>query len=187
MTTDTEVAAYMHKTRMEILRQLNGGPATISQIAAGLKVHPANLTRHVRILLKAGLIVLSETRDTGKNLEKYYQAVAGSFVVNQDASALEEPHKIALQFAISDLSAAISELPVKSEDPVYALIQGARIPKGKIAPLCKAIEKLVKSFESSDSQDGRPYHLNISLYPVASIPDQELEIRLNRTERKNEN
>lgn len=171
---------------MEIVRRLKKGPATASQIAAGLKVHPANLTRHIRILLNAGLIVLTETRTTGKNLEKYYEAVAESFVVNPDPGVLKAPHKLALQFALSDLTAAISELSEKDEDPVYAMIQGARIPKAKIKPLCKAIDKLIASFASSDTKTGEPYHLNISFYPVRSIPDDEMEIRLSGKEKTDE-
>ena len=110
-TSEREIGAYMHRTRMSILAALGAGPATVSQIAARVGVHPANLTRHVRILEDADLIVLVEKRDTGRNLEKYYQAAAHSFDVAPDANALTAPHKIALAMARSELSAALARLP----------------------------------------------------------------------------
>jgi DNA-binding transcriptional ArsR family regulator len=169
---DEEISAYLHKTRMSILRLLRHRPATASQIAKELGVHPANLTRHFRILQKAGLIVLAETRDTGRNLEKYYETVAESFLVTSDASGLKEPHKIALQYALSDLAEAIPSLPAKEEAPVYAMVQGALIPEEKIDALRRAIDALIASFAAAGSERGLPYHLNVSLYPAPAFGEQ---------------
>ena len=66
LTTEAEIAAYMNRTRMAILNALRDGAGTASQIAAKLGVHPANLTRHMRLLEEAGLIELVEKRDIGR-------------------------------------------------------------------------------------------------------------------------
>jgi DNA-binding transcriptional ArsR family regulator len=163
---------------MTILRLLRTRPATVSQIAAELGVHPANLTRHFMILLGAGLISLRETRNTGRNLEKYYEAVAYDFVIEADGGGLEEPHAIALRFAASDLSAAIPALPPKEEATVYAMVKGARIPPNKLVALREAVDRLVQSFEAADADDGVPFHLNVSLYPAPLDEEREIRLRL---------
>jgi len=165
LTTEVEIAAYLHRTRMAILNALRSGPATGSQIAAALGVHPANLTRHMRMLQKAGLISLVETRDTGRNLEKYYAAVATSFDVAPEAKSLTAPHKIALAFARSDISAAVADLTDAEARPVVALVAGARIPQERLARLEAALRAVVASFADADTAQGEPYHLALCLYP----------------------
>lgn len=160
-----QIAAYLHRTRMDILDVLGSSPATITQIASKLGVHPANLTRHVRRLVEAGLIELDHTRDTGRNLEKYYRSVADTFDVSPEAEDLEAPHKVALDFARSDLSAAIAQLPDTIEHPVLTLVAAARIQHEDLAEFCSRLESLVKDFEGSDSKGGVEYHINLNLYP----------------------
>lgn len=91
---------------MDILAELGNGPATASQLGKRLGVHPANLTRHIRTLVEAGLVELVEKRDTGRNLEKYYAATADSFDIAPEIKTIRSPHKLALAFSRSDLSAA---------------------------------------------------------------------------------
>jgi len=165
LTTETEITAYLHRTRMAILEALRGGPATASQVAAKLGVHPANLTRHIRMLVNAGLIVLVEKRDTGRNLEKYYQAAAESFDVAPEADRLKAPHKIGLAFARSDLSCALARLPDKEKRPVVALVGSARISSGDVERFSNALAAVVESFSAADKQSGESYHLNLCLYP----------------------
>lgn len=149
-----------------ILERLRSGPATVSQVAEAFGVHPANLTRHFRLLLGAGLIILQETRDTGRNLEKYYAATAESFVVTADAAALANPRASALKYALSDLAAAIPALKAEDDDSVCVLVHQARVPRPMLPQLRAAIEALVASFGEVDAEDGVPYHLNVALYPL---------------------
>ena len=81
LTTEKQITAYLHRTRMQIVAELQNGAATVTQIAKKLGVHPANLTRNFRILSEAGLIELVEKRDTGQNLEKWYATLADSFEI----------------------------------------------------------------------------------------------------------
>src|SRR5215471_2715194 len=132
LRTEAEIAAYLHRSRMAILDVLRQGPATASQIAQRMGVHPANLTRHLRILERAGLIALVDKRDTGRNLEKYYAAVAVSFDVAPDAANLKAPHKIALAFARSDLSAALAQMPDDPSGIVKVHVLEASIAPAKV-------------------------------------------------------
>lgn len=172
LTNEEQIAAYLHRTRMEILSALHNGPSTATQIARRLGVHPANLTRHIRILQNAGLVELDHTRDTGRNLEKYYRSVADSYGVAPDAVSLASPHKIALSFARSDLSGAIAHVPEHTERPVLALVAAARVTERDLEEFCRRLQDLVEEFESRDAQGACEYHMNLSLYPGEFSTDE---------------
>jgi DNA-binding transcriptional ArsR family regulator len=184
LESEREIAAYLHRTRMNILHVLRDGPATSSQIAAKLGVHPANLTRHIRTLERAGLLVLVEKRDTGKNLEKYYDASAMSFDVDTDTDRLKSPHRLALAFARSDLSAALAQRRTESSSKMVALVAHARIPAAAVETFGRSLQALVASFSAADSEDGAPYHLNVSLYPGDVEPQKRRVRRQGKAGRK---
>jgi DNA-binding transcriptional ArsR family regulator len=165
LTSEREIAAFVHRARMDILAALRDGPSTGSQIGERLGVHPANLTRHLRTLVDAGLVELAETRDTGRNLEKYYRATADSFDVAPEAHALRAPQMIALAMARSDLSAALARLSEDDVRPVAALVVGARIAPGDVTDFADELRRLVARFSAADRVDGAGYHLNLALYP----------------------
>lgn len=178
LTTEAEIAAYLHRTRLTILEALRDGPATTSQIAARLGVHPANLVRHIKTLKDAGLIVLVEKRDTGRNLEKYYAATASTFDVAPEANNLKAPDQIALAFARSDLSSAMAHLSDREAGPVVALVASARISLDDFNHFKNALTALVESFSAADVEGRDSYHMNLSIYPGgADIPRDE-QIRL---------
>lgn len=165
LTTEREIAAYLHRTRMTILEILCAGPATASQIAARMGVHPANLTRHMRTLEAARLIALVETRATGRNVEKYYAAAAETFDVAPGADALTAPHKVALSFARSDLSAAVAGLPDEPAGTVKVHVVGARLAPDAIAAFTEELSRLANRFAAADETEGAAHHLTLAIYP----------------------
>ena len=176
LRTEAEIAAYLHRSRIAILDALRHGPATASQIAQGMGVHAANLTRHLRILERAGLIALVEKRDTGRNLEKYYAAVASSFDVAPEAANIQAPHKIALDFARSDISAALAQLP---DDPPGTV--KVHVVEASVAP------DMVAAFAAADGRGSEAYHLALALYPgrvEAHRPTIQLRKRRKSSTRK---
>lgn len=169
---------------MDILSVLRGGPATISRIAASLGVHPANLTRHLRTLVDAGLVELDHTRDTGRNLEKYYRSVSDTFDVSPGADGYSAPHKVALEYARSDLAAAIVQLPESVDTPVIALVVAAKVRREDLQEYCRRMEALAKEFESADADNGIEYHINLSAYPGSwNSTDGVLSIQRTRGQR----
>jgi DNA-binding transcriptional ArsR family regulator len=180
LTGEAEISAYLHHTRMAILAALHDERATISQIAERLGVHPANLTRHVRTLEAAGLVVLVEKRETGRNLEKYYEASARSFDVAPEARGLRAPHRIALSLVRSDLSAALARIDEDDRRPVVALLGEARISFADAERFAAELSGLVSSFSSRTAEDGETFHLNVSLYPAEPVPGTAAEVRLSR-------
>lgn len=179
LSTETEISAYLHRSRMAILRALRDGPATATQIGAKLGVHPANLTRHIRVLESAGLVTLVEKRDTGRNVEKYYAAAAARFDVAPDTANLTAPHKIALTYAHSQLSAALAELPDESTDPAVAVALGVRISRENAGAFADELVELGRRFGAADQADGQPYEIVLALYPGAgTASDTQESIRL---------
>lgn len=165
LTTEEEISAYLHRSRMAILAVLRDGPATATQIAVRLGVHPANLTRHIRVLEKAGLVALVEKRDTGRNLEKYYAATADSFVVVPDTTDLTAPHKIGLTFAQSQLSEALARLPDEIASPIVALVLDVRISQANARAFAEELALLGRRFAAADENDGEAYEAVLALYP----------------------
>lgn len=165
LRTEAEIAAYLHRSRIAILDALRHGPATASQIARGMGVHAANLTRHLRILERAALIALVEKRDTGRNLEKYYAAVASSFDVAPEAANIQAPHKIALDFARSDISAALAQLPDDPPGTVKVHVVEASVAPDMVAAFAAELASLAKRFAVADGRGSEAYHLALALYP----------------------
>ena len=173
LSTEAEISAYLHRSRMAILDVLRDGPATATQIAARLGVHPANLTRHIRVLEKAGLVALIEKRDTGRNLEKYYAATARRFRIAPETATLTSPHKIALTFARSELSAALARLPDETTDPVTALVLRASVAPGTAKAFAEELAGLAERFSAADRGDGQTFQLVLALYPGDTDTSEE--------------
>jgi len=50
LTDNKQIKAYVHPTRINILTMLAAKKMTVSSVAKKLKVHPANITHHFRLL-----------------------------------------------------------------------------------------------------------------------------------------
>lgn len=172
LCTEAEISAYLHRTRMAILDVLRAGPATSSQVAARLGVHPANLTRHLRVLSAVGLIVLAETRDTGRNVEKYYARTAERYVVEPDAGGLSSPHRIALSFAQSQLAAALARLPDQVELPIGTWSLAVRLTRERAGAFAEELATLAQRFGDHD-EDGDPYEVVLTLFPGEAPGDDQ--------------
>jgi putative molybdopterin biosynthesis protein len=69
--------------RIEILQLLMQKPRTISQISRILGEFPAGSRYHIKVLEEAGLVEMSEIRESNGYIEKYYRAVAGAFILHK--------------------------------------------------------------------------------------------------------
>jgi DNA-binding transcriptional ArsR family regulator len=165
ITTHKQQKAYFHPVRMRILGFLARERLTISQIAERLKVHPANITHHFRILQGAGLIRLVEERDIGRVIEKYYETVAAVFNVRPPEGSVKNVNQKAMSFLRNDLSAHINQLKPDDSENVVALIEITRIDAERFASFAKRLGDLIREFEQTKCEDGMTYALNVSLYP----------------------
>lgn len=124
--------------RVQVLRMLMAGPATLSQLGERMQMHPAKVRYHLKQLEQAGLVSLSATRVVRGFVEKYYQASARAYQIS--LAILPQPeqptvlmitgsHDLALDLLTHSLrqqvqNSAIYPLPVGSMDGLIALRQG---------------------------------------------------------------
>lgn len=168
LTGSEQIKAYVHPTRIMLLRLLAKERRTISSIAKENGVHPANITHHFRLLEKAGLIRLVGKRDTGKNLERYYRAIAYNFIVRPEAKhGRKDTNKKALALSIlkDNLSVAIKTVKDDDGDNVLALLNVTRLTPEDVKKLMKRLNGVVSEFRKYDSPDGKLFTINVSLYP----------------------
>jgi DNA-binding transcriptional ArsR family regulator len=135
ITTPKQQKAYFHPVRMKILNFLTRQRLTILQTAERLKVHPANITHHFRVLQSAALIRLVEERDLGRVIEKYYEAVATVFDIRPPEGSVKSVNRKGLSFLRGDPSANINLWKADDSDDAFGQIEKARIDAGHFWPL----------------------------------------------------
>lgn len=185
ITTDEQIRAYVNPTRMTILAYLAKEKQSVSMIAAQLKVHPANLTHHFKMLEKAGLIKLVEKRETGKNLEKLYRAAAFQFIVDAENETTNK-QVLGLIILRDNLNTTIQALKNQTEEKdVLAVIKTVRIGQSDLARFGERLLALANEFGNSSSEEGEVYSLNASLYPTdaGNVPTQEISIRAEKVKK----
>ena len=120
--------------RMDILRLLMAAPATLTLLARTMKQSPAWVRHHILALETAGLIEISETRRTGKVMEKFYRAKGDAFLLQElilpksksPSVIFSGSHDLALEGIASQLAKHVNllSLPVGSLDGLVNLRQG---------------------------------------------------------------
>jgi len=130
-----QIKALADPRRLEILRLLLAGSASLTQLGARMGRHPAWVRHHMQKLEEAGLVNISETTITKGVTEKFYQTTAGAFMIQQIVLPKEKQRQTIIfsgshDLAIEQLSRVLSThinllcLPVGSLDGLIALRQG---------------------------------------------------------------
>jgi len=121
--------------RLEILRMLLAGPASLTQLGTRLGQHPARVRHHMQKLETAGLVELKDITITNGVTEKFYRTCAGAYLIQQMVLPKEDQrqtiifsgsHDLAIEQLTQALGAHINllSLPVGSLDGLVALRQG---------------------------------------------------------------
>jgi putative molybdopterin biosynthesis protein len=121
--------------RLEILRLLLAGSASLTQLGGILHQHPARIRHHVQKLENAGLVALDQVTVTHGVTEKFYRACGGAFLIQQmvlpkggsrQTIIFAGSHDFAMEHLTRDLSREINlvSLPIGSLDGLVALRQG---------------------------------------------------------------
>ncbi len=184
LNAEDQIRAYVHPTRMVILEMLADEKLSVSSLARRLETHPANITHHVKLLEKTGLIRLVEKRETGRNLEKLYRAIAYHFTVAPSQTTHNSKSSLALSILRDNLTSAIRDLQSQPDDDENApLVMGAlnslQLTPENLQEFIENLTALVDEFNRRSSADGLPYCLNISIYPekTSGASRQEVYIR----------
>jgi DNA-binding transcriptional ArsR family regulator len=184
---DYQIRAFVHPTRMVILEILASDKDSVSGLARKLNTHPANLTHHVKLLEKTGLIKLVEKRETGKNLEKLYRATAYHYSVAPTQSKPQAKGTLALGILRDNLTNAIRyQQSLQEDDQEAPLVIGSlnvlQLSQEDLQEFIGKMTELVDTYSNRSSSDEIPYCLNISLYPNESHTStgQEVYIQENK-------
>jgi len=124
--------------RLEILRILMAGSATLSQIGKQMGMHPAKIRHHLKQLESVGLVEFDYSREVRGFVEKYYRSTAHAFFINQivlpklndrDTVVALGSHDPALdlladRFSLKESIPNLVVVPVGSLDGLLALRQG---------------------------------------------------------------
>jgi DNA-binding transcriptional ArsR family regulator len=181
LKTAEQTKAYFHRTRLDILTKLVEQPLTITQLATILGIHPANLTRHVKRLEAAGLILLVEKRDIGRTVEKYYRAAARSFDILPDPGTVDRPVAKVLGILRHDLTCAIRQLPMESEEPpAMGMIMQTQLTNAQFKKFATKLRDLIEEFKTANRPAGQKYTMNVSLYPGGADYGPTGEIHIER-------
>lgn len=182
LTTNEQIRAYVNPTRMTILALLAQEKQSVSGVARQLNVHPANLTHHFKLMEKLELIKLVEKRETGKNLEKFYRAVAYTFSINPGVEAANKK-MLALSILRDSLNTALHILKNLPDDQdVLGVLKTVRLSPDNIVKFEQKMLELANEFGESSSETGAVYSLNASLYPTeaGNLPEQEIKIQVEK-------
>ena len=101
--TDQQLHAVGSLARHHVLRVLRDGPATVTQIAERLGIAKGSSHYHVRVLAKAGLIQIVETRKVRGVEERYYDMVAPAIALPDAGAGAPE---FLMRHALADLESA---------------------------------------------------------------------------------
>jgi DNA-binding transcriptional ArsR family regulator len=72
--TPAHFKALAHPFRHRLLFALGAGPATISQLAAGLGAAKGTVAHHLKVLTEAGMVRAAHTRQVRGGTERYHES-----------------------------------------------------------------------------------------------------------------
>jgi DNA-binding transcriptional ArsR family regulator len=142
------VKGLAHPLRIEILRALEGGIASPSEIATRIGAPLGNVSYHVRFLARVGLIELRETRPRRGAVEHYYEAVDGVQVSDEAWASLPGPVRDTVLSATLDevgrsVTAAIAGGGFSHDDARASRLEVTLDPDG-LADLAAAVAELAQ-------------------------------------------
>ncbi|MFJ8043626.1 ArsR/SmtB family transcription factor [Kitasatospora sp. NPDC096147] len=142
VTTDEQLRAVSNLTRHRIMAVLRFEPATITQLADRLGLAKGSSSYHVRLLERAGLVRVVQTRKVRGVTERYYAMAARSIVLPKRGTG--EPD-VLMRHAVADLEAA----PVDGERQVR--MAHLRLTEAQFAELGERLNALADEYrELSD-------------------------------------
>jgi predicted ArsR family transcriptional regulator len=121
--------------------------ATNQQIADELGEPASKVFHHVRFLVDAGLIRLAATRISGRNVEKFYRAVARTFILRPDAALFPETRIAALGAQLDRIRhGALESAAACDEDTPRVLRRISRLDPDRLAAFHEQLENLIREY-----------------------------------------
>lgn len=170
MTVDRpdQLQALGDATRWRILGYLLDGPASIQEMSVALGRAKGTVGHHVRVLERAGLIRLAETRRVRGVVEKRYVRVAKQFALPRAEGKLP-PGIDEATLAYLPLRTAIAEARAdgRTDDATSSIVVRARMPAARARRFGQLIEALAAEFAEGAPGEGETFGFVAGVY----VPD----------------
>jgi putative molybdopterin biosynthesis protein len=135
LNTFEQIKLLADARRLSILRHLMGGPASLTQLGFALGKHPAWVRHHLVRLEQAGLVENAGEKTIAGATEKFYQAKAGAFILQEmilpentilPTVIFSGSHDLAVEALARQLESHLNVMvmPVGSLDGLVMLRQG---------------------------------------------------------------
>lgn len=162
-----QVKALAHPIRWRILERLASEPATARQLADVLRTKPTALYHHFRVLQRAGLIRLTETRPKRGTIERYYEAVSAEITVDRKLSGGRLAPTTPMIAGIFE--STLADLQAGDRSGGQAIVQRLmiRTSPARAAALRRRLEAWLEACRSSNREDGEAeFALTVAHYPT---------------------
>jgi DNA-binding transcriptional ArsR family regulator len=203
------VKVVLNPTRTRLITALAQEERTVKELSTILGQEQTKLYYHIKLLLKAGIIVAVGERQIGNLTETSYVCAAKSYTVDPAiAEGLDEeggPESTAASF-ISMLRSSLfascrrigerkkekragaDEEARKEAEAITMLIETFRLGKGEAKEFVARLQSLIAEFESRNAgEESSPfYELGFALFPSASDPKAQETPAAGKTGKKHE-
>ena len=167
ISSTEQLHALSNPTRWGIIGRLNNGAASVQELARSMDAPKGTIGHHVRVLERAGLVRIAETRKVRGVVEKRYARVGKRFrLPDRDAAAaLATKHDI----GTLPLRQAVAEAKRSSgpDDPSMSFILRARMSPDRARRFADLLNALGAEFIDGAVDEGETYGMVAAIY----VPD----------------
>lgn len=163
-----------------MLSVLYQSTATPTEVARSIGISPNKAHYHLGVLFKAGLVELVKTRTLGSITERYYRAVAGSFVVQPESIQADATRQLAvlagkeLEELLKDLQrlAGDWDAAVEQYQAVFSILR-LETTERYLPDFNAALLQLQERFASAMKKNpGGRYRTVLALVPMDLTPHE---------------
>jgi DNA-binding transcriptional ArsR family regulator len=177
--TDQQLHAVGSLARHRVLRVLRDGPATVTQIAERLGIAKGSSHYHVKVLAKAGLIHVVETRKVRGVVEQYYGMVAKAIALPDPGPG--EPEHL-MRHALADLESA------PANDQKTVRLKHARLSPAAFDAFEERLHALIDELTGLSDPDEGAADLFVAFYrpqdpmqPKSKLPNDDEHVETDIT------
>ena len=139
LSDEVQIKAAQHLVRAKLLCLLaERGEATVTELAGAVAGNRTTIAYHIRVLSLAGLVRVARTRQVRAISERYYSAVARSFVVS-GAEAPGDSGVSAMQEFLAEYAGPVPD----AEAPTVIRL---RLPALRAAQLVRRLNDLINQY-----------------------------------------
>lgn len=167
ISSTEQLAALSNTTRWQIVGRLNDGPASVQELSRAMGAAKGTIGHHVRVLERAGLVRVTETRRVRGVVEKRYARVGKRFRMpdRETAAALGTKHDI----GTLPLRQAVAEArpSTGADDPSMSFVLRGRMSADRARRFADLLNALGAEFVDGAGDEGQTYGMVAAIYVPA--------------------